>query len=54
MISLTGHYWLTANDVSRLWLVVPALVMIQLGKDITSSIYVAARVSEKRGSGKEQ
>jgi hypothetical protein len=54
MISLTGHYWLTANAVARLWLVVPTLVIIQLGKDITSSIYVAARESEKRASGKEQ
>ncbi|KAI0297980.1 hypothetical protein BC826DRAFT_907377 [Russula brevipes] len=37
-----------------LWIVVPALVTYKLGKDLISSIDVAARESEKRGSGKLQ
>ncbi|KAH9976688.1 hypothetical protein BGW80DRAFT_1546324 [Lactifluus volemus] len=59
-LSKTMLYWIQeyycnySNAVARLWLVVPTLVIIQLGKDITSSIYVAARESEKRASGKEQ
>jgi hypothetical protein len=40
--------------VTRFWIVVPALIVFKLGKDITASIYVAARESEKRASGKEQ
>ncbi|KAH9964869.1 hypothetical protein BC827DRAFT_1185639 [Russula dissimulans] len=37
-----------------LWLVIPALIMFKLGKDVTLSIDVAARESGKRASGKSQ
>jgi len=37
-----------------LWLVIPALIVFKLGKDITLSIDVAARESGKRASGKSQ
>jgi len=44
-------YWVTPNG---LWIVIPALIVLKLGKDITLSIDVAARESEKRVSGKSQ
>jgi len=44
-------YWVIPDG---LWIVVPALITYKLGKDIISSIDVAARESEKRGSGKLQ
>ena len=46
--------WLTADDVPRLWVVIPALIMFKLGKDIIWSIDVAARESGKKASGKAQ
>jgi len=44
-------YWMFPNG---LWIVFPALIAFKLGKDIISSIDVAARESEKRASGKSQ
>jgi hypothetical protein len=44
-------YWIIPNG---LWLVIPGLIMFRLGKDIASSIDVAARESKKKASGKSQ
>ncbi|KAI9509906.1 hypothetical protein F5148DRAFT_1275021 [Russula earlei] len=44
-------YWIIPNG---LWIVIPTLIVYKLGKDITSSIDVAARESEKKASGKSQ
>ncbi|KAI9456137.1 hypothetical protein BJY52DRAFT_598113 [Lactarius psammicola] len=55
----TGHndlktwvvYYMIPNG---LWIVVPTLIVFKLGKDIASSIDVAARELRKRAKGKEQ
>ncbi|KAI0298967.1 hypothetical protein B0F90DRAFT_1729648 [Multifurca ochricompacta] len=44
-------YWIIPNG---LWIVVPSFIVFKLGKDIATSINVAARESEKRVSGKSQ
>ena len=44
--SLTLHY--------RLWIVVPAFIVLQLGKDLVESLNVAARVSQKISANKKK
>ncbi|KAF8494938.1 hypothetical protein F5888DRAFT_611147 [Russula emetica] len=44
-------YWIIPNGF---WIVIPALIMLKLGKDITSLIDVSARESEKKASGKSE
>ncbi|KAN0118119.1 hypothetical protein V8E52_005380 [Russula decolorans] len=44
-------FWIIPNGI---WIVMPALIVFKLGKDIASSIDVAARESEKKASGKSE
>ncbi|EGN94308.1 hypothetical protein SERLA73DRAFT_188111 [Serpula lacrymans var. lacrymans S7.3] len=44
-------YWIIPNG---LWLIVPTLIIIRLGKDISASLRVASRASTKAASGKQQ
>ncbi|KAI0270678.1 hypothetical protein BC834DRAFT_862609 [Gloeopeniophorella convolvens] len=44
-------YWIIPNG---LWIVLPTLIVLKLGKDIAASINVAAQVSAKKASGKMQ
>jgi hypothetical protein len=39
---------------SRLWIVVPSLIVVRLGKDITAALHVAERKAVKTASGKQQ
>jgi hypothetical protein len=40
--------------LSRLWIVIPSLIVVRLGKDITASLHVAERNAIKTASGKRQ
>jgi hypothetical protein len=39
---------------SRLWIVVPSLIVVRLGKDITAALHVAERKAVKTASVKQQ
>jgi len=44
-------FWIIPNG---LWIVIPALIIVKFGQDITSQIDVAARESKKKTSGKSE
>jgi hypothetical protein len=44
-------YWIIPNG---LWILVPSLIVIRLGKDIATSLHVADRAATKTASGKQK
>jgi len=44
-------YWILPNG---LWIVVPSLIVVRLGKDIAAALHVAERNATKTASGKQQ
>ena len=53
---LTSELMVTIFSVNyrRLWIVVPSLVVVQLGKDIAASFVAGEKRSNKLASGKTQ
>lgn len=50
-IGLTRH---NGSFRCRLWIVVPSLIVVRLGKDIAASLHVAERATTKAASGKQK
>jgi len=44
-------YWIIPNG---LWIVVPSLIVVRLGKDLVASLHVAERAATKTASGKQK
>lgn len=44
-------YWIIPNG---LWIVVPSLIVMRLGKDLAASLHVAERAATKTASGKQK
>lgn len=44
-------YWIIPNG---LWIVIPSLIVVRLGKDIAASLHVAERAATKTASGKQK
>ncbi|KAG2353036.1 hypothetical protein BDR07DRAFT_1434996 [Suillus spraguei] len=44
-------YWIIPNGI---WIVIPSLIVLRLGKDIATSLHVAERAATKTASGKQK
>lgn len=51
VIGLTRH---NGSFRRRLWIVIPSLIVVRLGKDIAASLHVAERATTKTASGKQK
>lgn len=44
-------YWIIPNG---LWIVIPSLIVLRLGKDLAASLHIAERAATKTASGKQK